>query len=353
MADFFIVICVLLTIYYVLQIMKKGFWNNLPQPFFALAPMEDVTDVAFRQMFAKHGRYEEDGQMRGPDVMFTEFTSADGLVKGGWERLKHQLFYEENERPIVAQLFSDHPGRMRQAAAICLNLGFDGIDINMCCPSRTVVNNGCGSGLMKTPKLAQRVVEAAKEGAGGLPVSIKTRTGFSEDEIDAWVPTLLETKPAALSIHARTRSEMSKVPADWEAIKRTRMIRDHFGVDTLIIGNGDVESLEEGERKVQEVGVEGVMIGRGAYGNPWFFNPNTNRSELSPGKRLSVMVEHAQTFDERLPNQHFAIMRKHFKAYTKGLPEANLLRNSLMQTQDSKEVGSVVNDYLTGVGSED
>lgn len=326
--------------------MKKGFWDTLPQPVFALAPMEDVTDVAFRQMFAKHGRYEEDGQMRGPDVMFTEFTSADGLVKGGFNRLKHQLKYFDNERPIVAQLFSDHPGRMRQAAAICYNLGFDGIDINMCCPSQTVVDNGCGSGLIRTPKLAQRVVKAAQEGAAGLPVSIKTRTGFSEDEIDTWMPTLLETKPAALSIHARIRDEMSKVPADWEAIKRARVIRDHSGVGTLIIGNGDIQSLDEGKRKAQEVGAEGVMIGRGAYGNPWFFNPRISREELSIEERLGVMVEHAKTFDELLPDQHFAIMRKHFKAYTKGLPEANSLRNSLMQTQDSEEVRGVVNNYL-------
>lgn len=327
--------------------MSKGFWNNLAEPFYGLAPMEDVTDVAFRQMFAKYGRYQDgQGQMRGPDVMWTEFTSADGLVKGGWQRLKHQLYYEENERPIAAQLFSAHPGRMRQAAAICYKLGFDGIDINMCCPSDTVVGNDCGSALIRTPELASRLIEAAKEGGGGLPVSVKTRTGFNEDEIDQWIPKLLETDLAAISIHARTRKQMSKVPADWGTIQRARVIRDHYGADTFVIGNGDVESLAEAKQKAEKYSVDGVMVGRGAFGNPWFFNPEIDRDALHPEKRLSVMVEHARTFDEKLPNQHFAIMRKHFKAYTKGLEHANKLRNQLMQTDNSNQVKEVVDDYL-------
>jgi nifR3 family TIM-barrel protein len=329
----------------------SNFWNNLPKPFYGLAPMEDVTDVAFRQMFARHGRYEQEGQMRGPDVMWTEFTSADGLVKGGWERLKHQLYYEENERPIVAQLFSAHPGRMRQAAAICYELGFGGIDINMCCPSDTVVGNDCGSALIRTPELACRLIEAAKEGGGGLPISVKTRIGFHQDETNQWIPKLLETDLAAISIHARTRKQMSKVPADWDAIKRARVIRDHYDSNTLIIGNGDVASLTEAKQKAKEYDVDGVMVGRGAFGNPWFFNPNTDRDELSAHKRLSVMVEHAKLFDQKLPNQHFAIMRKHFKAYTKGLDHANKLRNKLMQTDNAEAVEEVVDQYLHSLDS--
>ena len=327
--------------------MSKGFWNNLAEPFYGLAPMEDVTDVAFRQMFARYGRYEEDGRMRGPDVMWTEFTSADGLVKGGWERLKHQLFYKENERPIVAQLFSAHPGRMRQAAAICYELGFDGVDINMCCPSQTVVDNGCGSALIKKPKVAQNIIYAAREGAGGLPISVKTRTGFNEHEIEEWIPALLETDLAALSLHARSRKQMSKVPADWRLVKRTREIRDDMSADTLVIGNGDVESMGEARRLAQKYKIDGVMIGRGAFGNPWFFNSSTDRSQLSTEKRLGVMVEHAQEFDKRLPDQHFAIMRKHFKAYTKGIQQANELRNQLMQTDNAEEVKGVVDKYLS------
>jgi len=326
--------------------MDNGFWDNLPQPFYGLAPMEDVTDVAFRQMFARYGRYKDDGRMRGPDVIWTEFTSADGLVKGGWQRLKHQLKYHKNERPIVAQLFSAHPGRMRQAAAICYELGFDGVEINMCCPSKTVVGNDCGAALIKTPELAQNLIRAAREGAGGLPVSVKTRTGFNEHQIEDWIPTLLETDIAALSLHARTRKQMSKVPADWSKVKRAREIRDQMNKDTLIIGNGDVETLKEARKRAAETGVEGVMVGRGVFGNPWFFNPEINRDELPVKKRLSVMVEHAKTFDNLLPDQHFAIMRKHFKAYTKGLPHANDLRNELMQTESSNEVEAVVSDYL-------
>lgn len=327
--------------------MKLGFWKNLPRPFFALAPMEDVTDVAFRQMFSKHGRYrDEQRNLRGPDVLWTEFTSADGLLKGGWERLKHQLFYEEDERPIVVQLFSAHPDRMMEAAKLCANLGFDGIDINMGCPSKTVCDNDCGCGLMKTPELAQELILAAKRGAGTLPVSVKTRTGFHESELESWVPTLLSAGPAVLTMHGRTRDEMSDVPNDWQEIARTVAIRDDLASKTLIVGNGDIVSLAEGEQRAEESGVAGVMVGRAVFGNPWFFNPDIDRDELLAEERLGVMVEHARTFDEKLPHQHFAIMRKHFKAYTHGLPAANSLRDDLMQTANSEEVAKIVNDYL-------
>jgi nifR3 family TIM-barrel protein len=327
--------------------MNLGFWENLPQPFWALAPMEAVTDVAFRQMFAKHGRYKDaDGNIRGPDVLWTEFTSADGLLKGGFERLKHQLFYEENERPIVVQLFSAHPDRMEAAAKLCTQLGFDGIDINMGCPSQTVVSNGSGCDLIRNPELAQELILATKRGAGEVPVSVKTRTGFSKSEIETWVPQLLRAEPAVLIMHGRTRDEMSKVPNDWDAIARVVAIRDELESETLIVGNGGVDSLEEGEKQAKESGAEGVMIGRAAFGNPWFFNPAISRDELSAEKRLHVMLDHAQTFDELLPNQHFATMRKHFKAYTSGLPVSNELRDQLMQTADSEEVEDIVNRYL-------
>lgn len=327
--------------------MKSGFWKNLPRPFFALAPMEDVTDVAFRQMFAKHGRYKDaDGNVRGPDVLWTEFTSADGLLKGGWERLRHQLFYEENERPIVVQLFSAHPDRMMEASKLCTNLGFDGIDINMGCPSKTVCDNNCGCGLMRTPELARDLILAAKEGAGDVPVSVKTRIGFHEPEQETWVPMLLSAEPAVLTMHGRTRDEMSNVPNDWEAIAETVAIRDKEGSETMIVGNGDIMSLADGEARAAESGVAGVMVGRGAFGNPWFFNPAIDRDKLSAEERLGVMVEHAQIFDEKLPRQHFAVMRKHFKSYTNGLPAANSLRDDLMQTADSTEVAKVVDEYL-------
>lgn len=327
--------------------MNLGFWEKLPRPFWALAPMEDVTDVAFRQMFALHGRYRDGhGNLRGPDVLWTEFTSADGLLKGGWERLKHQLFYEDNERPIVVQLFSAHPDRMRQAAKLCAELGFDGVDINMGCPSQTVVDNGCGCDLIRNPELAVELITAAKEGAGDVPVSVKTRTGFNESEIEDWVPALLEAEPAVLIMHGRTRKEMSKVPNDWEEIARTVEIRNKLGSETLIVGNGDIEALVEGEKKAAESGVEGLMVGRGVFGNPWFFNPEIEREKLPIEERLGVMVEHARTFDKLLPNQHFAVMRKHFKAYTSGLPESNQLRDQLMQTESSGEVAQIVDEYL-------
>src|SRR3989338_4689270 len=188
------------------------FWTKLRKPFFALAPLEDVTDAAFRRLIARYGK---------PDVMFTEFTSADGLFfanQSGQEKLRAKLLFSDSERPIVAQLFTSSPERMKKAAEKVAELGFDGIDVNMGCPDKAVEKSGCGAALIKNTKLARELIRAAKDGAKGLPISIKTRIGYNRDELDAWLPELLAAEPAAIIIHARTRKEMSKVPARWEVI---------------------------------------------------------------------------------------------------------------------------------------
>src|SRR3989344_2933272 len=198
-----------------------SFWNKLKCPIMALAPMADVTDQAFRRVIAKYGK---------PDVMWTEFVSADGLFLGGYEHLIHDLKFTEGERPIVAQFFTSKPEMMRKVAELACDLGFDGIDINMGCPDKSIEKQGAGAANIKNSKLAQEVILAAMEGAKkdgkSLPVSVKTRIGYNKNEIETWIPALLETHPTVLTIHARTRKEMSNISADWAQVKRAVEIRD-------------------------------------------------------------------------------------------------------------------------------
>src|SRR5581483_8670967 len=201
------------------------FWNNLKKPIMVLAPLADVTDPAFRRIIAKYGK---------PDVMWTEFVSADGLFLGGYEHLIQDLAFTEAERPIVAQFFTSKPEMMKKAAELARELGFDGIDINMGCPDKSVEKQGAGAASIKNPKLAQEIILAAKQGAGNLPVSVKTRIGYNKNALETWLPALLETNPAVITIHARSRKEMSNVPARWEHIRRAVEIRNELGSQTLI-----------------------------------------------------------------------------------------------------------------------
>ncbi len=319
--------------------MKDNFWKELKRPFFVLAPMADVTDAAFRQIIAKYGK---------PDVMWTEFVSADGLMHSeGRKHLLTDLSYTEKERPIVAQLFTSNPEKMREAAKLVAKLGFDGLDINMGCPDRTIEKQGAGAALIKTPKIARAVIAAAKEGiaAAGknIPVSVKTRVGWSKPEMETWIPELLKENIAALTVHARTRKELSLVPARWEFVKRAVELRNEMKSDTLIIGNGDVKDLSDAKARVKETGADGVMIGRGIFGNPWLF------AEKIPTlkDKLEVMVEHTKLFKKLLgKKKNFAIMKKHFKAYVNGFDGAKELRVELMETTNAREVGIIIKRFL-------
>jgi nifR3 family TIM-barrel protein len=315
----------------------NNFWKTLPKPFFALAPLEDVTDAAFRRLIAHYGK---------PDVMFTEFTSADGLVlapykdeMSGKAKILKKMLHSESERPIVAQLFSANPERMEAAARMAAELGFDGIDINMGCPDRAIEKGLCGSGMIKHPALAKEIIRAAKRGAGELPVSVKTRIGYAGNEIPTWIPNLLEEGIAALTIHARTRNEMSNVPARWEHVKEVVDIRDSLGVETLVIGNGDLQNLEDARNKVAAAGCDGAMLGRAIFGNPWLFAEHIP----SPEERVAALIEHIKLFDELLGGTvNFATMKKHFKAYISGWDGAKELRISLMDTNTAGDATAVL-----------
>ncbi len=300
--------------------------------------MADVTDVSFRFVIAKYGK---------PDVMWTEFVSADGIVlapEKGKAKLLKDLEFDESERPIVAQLFSSKPENMEKACRLVRELGFDGVDINMGCPDKSIERQGCGSAMIKNPQLAKEVIAAAKRGAGDIPVSVKTRLGYNKDELETWLPELLSTEPAVITIHARTRKEMSKVPARWERVKRAVEIRNELGSSTLIFGNGDAEDVADARKKIEETGADGVMIGRGIFGNPFLFS---ERTDVTPEERLKVLIEHTKKYEEKLGGiKSFHIMKKHFKSYLKGIPDAKELCASLMNTENAAEVEVLINEFI-------
>jgi nifR3 family TIM-barrel protein len=314
----------------------KNFWKKLPKPFFALAPMADVTDAAFRQMFVTYGK---------PDVLWTEFVSCDGLCSPGREVILRDLEFGKAEHPIVAQIFGSNPDNCFKAAQLVRELGFDGVDINMGCPDRSIEKQGSGAAMIKTPKRAQEVIRAVQQGAGDIPVSVKTRTGYNKDQIDEWIPAILETQVQALTVHGRTRKEMSLVDARWEDI--ARVVEMARGTETIIIGNGDVTSLADAHKKAETYGVDGVMVGRGAFGNPWFFNKEIQKEDIPLEKQLRVAIEHTKLFENKLGDiKNFAIMRKHYKAYVHGFDGAKELRIQLMETTCAAEVENAINTFL-------
>ncbi|MDQ5901554.1 MAG: hypothetical protein QG580_269 [Patescibacteria group bacterium] len=325
---------------------NMGFWEKLSlnkKPFFVLAPMADVTDIAFRKIIAKYSRHGEIGG--GPDVFWTEFVSADGLNSPGKDKLLIDLKFEENQRPIVAQIFGSNEKNMEETAKLCKELGFDGIDINFGCPDKAIIKQGCGAGAIQNPEHSLKIIQAVKRGAGDLPVSVKTRLGFNKNEIDTWIPQILSVGVSALIIHGRTKKEMSKVPARWEDIKKVVDIVKNAGLKTLVIGNGDVTSLEDGKERAEKSGVDGVMIGRGVFGNPWLFDEN--KKEISVKERLTVMLEHTRAFVEYLGgHKNFNIMKKHYKAYVNNFHGAKELRTKLMESESYEEIEKITLEFL-------
>ena len=313
-----------------------SFLHNLPRPFFIMAPMANVTDAAFRSIIAKYGK---------PDVMYTEFVSANGLMSPGREVLLKDLLYSQPERPIIAQLFTADPEKMHGAAKLIQELGFDGIDINMGCPDKNVMKQGAGACLIKNPTLARELMKAARAGAPNIPLSVKTRIGDTKNTLKDWLPELLAEKPEMVIVHGRTRKEMSKVPARWETIAEAVEIARGSG--TLIVGNGDVVDTADAKAKAEMTGCDGVMLGRAIFGNPWLFNTAKNISDISIPERLGVMIEHSKLFMELLGDiKSFHIMRKHYKAYANGFDGAKELRIELMKTENVQEVEEIVKKFL-------
>ncbi len=315
--------------------METNFWKKLKRPFIASAPMAEITDVAFRQMLVKYGK---------PDVIYAEFVSADGLNSEGRDALIGRLKFEENEHPIVAQFFGANPENMRECAKLAVELGFDGVEVNMGCPDRAVIKQGAGSALIKNPTLARELIRAAKEGvAGKIPVSVKTRIGYSTNEIETWIPQILAEKPDALIIHGRTRKQAFAGSADWEVIGKVAKLAKEAGV--TVIGNGDVKTKQEALQKANKYGVDGVMIGRAFFGNPWLCGEK-NMEEISIKERLAALVEYLKLNLKYFPGAKFHDTKKHIAMYVRGFDGARELRMKLMDADSLEDVEKRICEYL-------
>jgi tRNA-dihydrouridine synthase len=348
--------------------------------------MDGVTDACFRSVIASHGR---------PDVTFTEFTHVHDVCRAPEIHLE-TLRYSEIERPIVAQLYGNDPELFYLAAQAVCELGFDGLDINMGCPSKSVAASGSGAGLIRTPELARSLIQAAKRGiddwAGGqtleqggfkparvevfermnrqrgaqpvsrretLPVSVKTRLGYESVTVEAWVEQLLMEQPTVISLHGRTLKQMYRGVADWSAIARAASLVQ--GTGTLLLGNGDIQCLEDISRRVRETGVDGVLVGRGVLGAPWFFRPKEwvrgqsssergpesglSLSNVSLDERFAVLLEHAKQFVEIFGHKQFYRMRKHLGWYCKGFPHAAALRAQMVRVSSVEELQSILEAF--------
>ena len=306
--------------------------------------MANVTDWAFRKIVAKCGR---------PDVFYTAFLSCDGIVYDK-TRFEKELYFEKSEKPIVVQFFGSRPENFYKCAQLAVELGFDGIDINMGCPDRSVEKQGAGAALIKNHKLAKEIVKETKRGADDLPISIKTRLGYNKIETRKWVSILLETEPAAIIIHGRTRKEMSSVPAHWDEIgiakeiatdltgastEFSRMSSRQEDTKTLIIGNGDVVDLKDAKQKAKNYNLDGIMVGRGVFSNPWFFNKNVGHAERTPKEQTDLLREHLNSFEELWgKSKNFDTMKKFFKVYISGWNGSKDLRTELMSAKNKEDV---------------
>lgn len=316
-------------------------WDTLPKPIFSLAPMEDVADTVFRQILISSGR---------PDVFFTEFTNVDGISSQGHDVVARRLLYSAAEHPIIAQIWGMKPENFYTTAKELVERGFDGIDINMGCPQHDVIKHGACSALMKNHPLATEIIQATKEGArsassgqaNGLPVSVKTRIGFKEIQTDEWIGFLLDQNIELITVHGRTAAEMSKVPCHWDEIGKAVQVRNASGKKTLIFGNGDILSLSEAKEKVKTYGVDGVMIGRGVFHNPWLF-AGIDPAAKPLKERLQILKSHVELFEKTWGStKSYQLLKKYFKIYLSDFDGAAEIRAKFMETNSYEEVKKVM-----------
>ncbi|AKS68121.1 hypothetical protein RN70_00445 [Staphylococcus schleiferi] len=316
--------------------MKENFWRELPRPFFILAPMEDVTDIVFRHVVSEAAR---------PDVFFTEFTNTASFCHPeGIHSVRGRLTFSEDEQPMVAHIWGDQPEQFREMSIGLAEMGFKGIDLNMGCPVANVAQKGKGSGLILRPEVAAEIIQATK--AGGLPVSVKTRLGYYEiDEWKDWLKHVLEQDIANLSIHLRTRKEMSKVDAHWELIEAIKNLRDEIAPDTLLTINGDIPDRQTGLELVEKYGVDGIMIGRGIFHNPFAFEKESREhtsKELLDLLRLHLSLFQKYNKDE---DRQFKSLRRFFKIYVRDIKGASQLRHQLMNTESIAEARELLDAF--------
>lgn len=317
----------------------QNFWKQLPKPFLALAPMDDVTDVVFREIISTY--------LPKPDVFFTEFASADGLCSKGKDMVARKLMFTEHQHPVVAQIWGKTPEHFFEAAKLIESLKFDGIDINMGCPVEAVIKKGAGAALCTTHDLAAEIIAATKRGAPNIPLSIKTRLGLDKVVTEEWVTFLLQQNIAALAIHGRTAVQMSTGEADWSEIGKAVKIRNKIAPQTVIIGNGDIKSYAQAEEMHKKHGVDGVMIGRGIFNNPWVFEKTLTPVMHKKEAYINLLLKHVQLYDKIWgKKKNFEMLKKFFKMYVKDFEHASELRQKLMLCKTSPQVQAVIQKDL-------
>jgi tRNA-dihydrouridine synthase len=329
---------------------NKSFYEQLPKPFFVLAPMDDVTDTVFRRVIA---------DCAPPDLYFTEFVSVDGLQSPGRKKLLKRLKFTSKEQPLIAQIWGKSPEKYYKTAQQIADgslaheangddsINFAGVDINMGCPDKTIVKNGCCSALINNRELALEIIQATKEGAGGkLPVSVKTRLGFNEVDM-TWPELLLKQDLAVLTMHGRTRKEMSLVPANWELIDQTRKLRDELAPQTKIVGNGDVMNRQHGIELAKQYQLDGIMIGRGVFHDPYAFAQSSPWLDSSKAERVALYRRHIEEFADTWPNEERRIhtLNKFCKIYINNFNGAKELREQLMRADSTDELLQILSTH--------
>lgn len=347
---------------------SDNFWRQLPLPIIGLSPMDGVTDQPFRHIVKKYGN---------PAVVYTEFTSVEGVCHGA-EQLLEDFLYDDTQRPAIAQIYGTTPEYFRQTSILLCELGFDGIDINMGCPAKNVAHSGAGAALIRTPKLAQEIIKAVQQGIidwqnghtveqctnitaniakeinrrhqllskrfqekRTIPVSVKTRIGFNEPVINDWISNLLECEPTTIALHGRTLTQHYSGTASWENIAKASELTKQ--TTTLLLGNGDVMSREQAYHNVQTYGVDGVLIGRGAMGNPFVFLEEAPKTSI-----FQVALEHSRLFESTYSHKEkysFLPMRKHLGWYVKAIPNASEIRVAVFKAENSQQVEEIFNQY--------
>lgn len=360
---------------------KNNFWQEIlakKKMILALSPMDGVTDYPFRAITKKYGK---------PDVVFTEFASVEGVCRSSSTRILDHFDFDERQRPLVVQVFGKTPAYFKQAAILLCELGVDGIDINMGCPAPTVANHGSGAAIIKNPELAKELIRVVQEGIeewrNGLRledcpdlskqtvlaikdkkkkfaltdvdrqkvpmVSVKTRIGFDHEEIETWLPHLLEMRLAAISLHGRTLRQGYSGEADWSVIRRAAELVKKTDPSIVFLGNGDVHNYEQAKEKAEEYKVDGVLIGRASYGQPFVFLPQEEKEQLLKEKNIfEIALEHAKLYEETYsPNENYKFlpMRKHLAWYTKGIAQAALVRSELVRADNASQVAEILRKY--------
>ncbi len=322
-------------------------YRNLSKPFFVLAPMDDVTDTSFRQVVLQNAP---------PDLFFTEFVNVDGLMSVGRKNLLKKLQFDASETTLVAQLWGLKPENFKAVAdqiasgALAIELGlpkecnFVGVDLNMGCPAKSEVQNGSCSALINNRELAHDIITATQEGlAGRLPLSVKTRLGFNEIDL-SWPRFLLEHNLSMLTIHGRTRKEMSKVPAHWDIIGQVRELRDELKVETLIVGNGDVMTRAHGVQLARQYDLDGIMIGRGVFSDPFVFAAESKWESVSRQQRIELYRNHVQLFADTWQSgeRNVKTLNKFCKVYIQSFDGAKELREQLMNANTTEDLLSIL-----------